>query len=115
MVTKCASADTSANAPNGRNTTGPASTETGTLRSLAMLGRFPQSRVEAPAPAGPHAHHMVLETPNGAMSRGRCKTCGYTRDYQNWIEDGGIIEKRKGNERNNRRRLDLKRKARSID
>lgn len=32
-------------------------------------------------PAG-HAHHMVLETPNGTPTvQGTCKLCGYSRPY----------------------------------
>lgn len=30
-----------------------------------------------------HAHHWVLETPNGPTSPGRCKHCGETRMFPN--------------------------------
>lgn len=70
-----------------------------------MNEKFPQSRVAQP---GPHAHHMIIETPNGPTSRGRCKSCGYTHDYTNWFEDALTKELRIGNKRNNNKRLNLR-------
>jgi hypothetical protein len=32
-------------------------------------------------------HHWVIETPNGAVSTGRCKRCGVVRDFRNSSED----------------------------
>jgi hypothetical protein len=32
-------------------------------------------------------HHWVIETPNGALSSGRCKRCGVQRDFRNSNED----------------------------
>ncbi len=32
-------------------------------------------------------HHWVIETPNGAVSGGRCKRCGVNRDFRNSTED----------------------------
>ncbi|MEX2239007.1 MAG: hypothetical protein WEB00_15930 [Dehalococcoidia bacterium] len=28
-------------------------------------------------------HHWVIEAPNGAISTGKCKTCGTVRDFSN--------------------------------
>lgn len=32
-------------------------------------------------------HHWVIETPNGALSGGRCKRCGASREFRNSSED----------------------------
>lgn len=32
-------------------------------------------------------HHWVIETPNGAVSGGRCKRCGLVREFRNSSED----------------------------
>jgi hypothetical protein len=32
-------------------------------------------------------HHWVIDTPNGALSGGRCKRCGETREFRNSNED----------------------------
>ena len=32
----------------------------------------------------PHAHHWILDTPNGPTSRGECKHCGATREFPNY-------------------------------
>jgi hypothetical protein len=32
-------------------------------------------------------HHWVIETPNGAVSTGRCKRCGAGRQFRNSNED----------------------------
>jgi hypothetical protein len=32
-------------------------------------------------------HHWVIETPNGAMSAGRCKRCGVMKEFRNSSED----------------------------
>jgi len=32
-------------------------------------------------------HHWVIETPNGSLSRGRCKRCGHAREFRNSTED----------------------------
>jgi hypothetical protein len=32
-------------------------------------------------------HHWVIDTPNGALSEGRCKRCGATRGFRNSSED----------------------------
>jgi hypothetical protein len=31
-------------------------------------------------------HHWVIEPPNGAVSRGHCKTCGADREFRNSFE-----------------------------
>ena len=31
-------------------------------------------------------HHWVIEPPNGAVSRGHCKTCGEDREFRNSFE-----------------------------
>jgi len=32
-------------------------------------------------------HHWVIETPNGALSQGRCKRCGVARAFRNSNEE----------------------------
>lgn len=32
-------------------------------------------------------HHWVIDTPNGAVSGGRCKRCGVDRQFRNSSED----------------------------
>jgi hypothetical protein len=32
-------------------------------------------------------HHWVIDTPNGAVSGGRCKRCGVAREFRNSSED----------------------------
>jgi hypothetical protein len=32
-------------------------------------------------------HHWVIETPNGALSTGRCKRCGVGKEFRNSSED----------------------------
>jgi hypothetical protein len=32
-------------------------------------------------------HHWVIDTPNGALSSGRCKRCGVDRAFRNSAED----------------------------
>jgi hypothetical protein len=32
-------------------------------------------------------HHWVIDTPNGAVSGGRCKRCGVSREFRNSSED----------------------------
>jgi hypothetical protein len=32
-------------------------------------------------------HHWIIETPNGALSGGRCKVCGVAREFRNSAED----------------------------
>ena len=38
-----------------------------------------------------HAHHWLIEEARGATSTGRCKRCGATRDFKNWLEDTDFI------------------------
>ena len=33
-------------------------------------------------------HRWVIETPNGAMSRGTCRNCGAEKEFPNSAEDG---------------------------
>ena len=32
-------------------------------------------------------HHWIIDTPNGSVSSGRCKTCGVAKDFRNSAED----------------------------
>ena len=32
-------------------------------------------------------HHWVIDTPNGAVSSGRCKRCGVDKEFRNSAED----------------------------
>lgn len=39
------------------------------------------------AQAGACQHHWVIDTPNGALSGGRCKLCGQAKAFRNSNED----------------------------
>ncbi len=39
------------------------------------------------AVAAPHAHHWVIEAPNGAESSGLCRICGEQRCFKNASEN----------------------------
>lgn len=39
----------------------------------------------------PHVHHWVIEEANGPLSSGRCKRCGASREFKNWLEDSDFI------------------------
>ena len=43
--------------------------------------------LESPGLSSVCRHHWVIETPNGAVSGGRCKRCGETRAFRNSSED----------------------------
>ncbi len=38
-----------------------------------------------------HAHHWLIEEAQGPLSVGRCKRCGATRSFKNWLEDTDFI------------------------
>lgn len=40
-----------------------------------------------PSGEGDHAHHWVIETPNGPNSPGCCKICKITREFKNSTSD----------------------------
>ncbi len=42
---------------------------------------------EAAATSALCRHHWVIETPNGALSSGRCKCCGVAREFRNSSEE----------------------------
>ncbi|GMV85272.1 MAG: hypothetical protein AMXMBFR80_11280 [Dehalococcoidia bacterium] len=42
---------------------------------------------EAAATSALCRHHWVIETPNGALSHGRCKRCGTAREFRNSSEE----------------------------
>jgi len=39
-----------------------------------------------------HAHHYIVDTPNGPTSEGRCKTCGKTKQFSNYIEESFVSD-----------------------
>jgi hypothetical protein len=45
------------------------------------------SIVEASGHSAVCRHHWVIDTPNGALSGGRCKRCGAAREFRNSNED----------------------------
>ena len=47
---------------------------------------------ERPATATGCRHHWIIETPNGPFSRGFCKLCGETRDFENIFYGYGQID-----------------------
>ena len=34
-----------------------------------------------------HAHHYIVDTPNGPTAEGVCKACGATKKFSNYIEE----------------------------
>jgi len=42
---------------------------------------------ETPISSALCRHHWVIDTPNGAVSSGRCKRCGVAREFRNSSED----------------------------
>ena len=38
-----------------------------------------------------HAHHWIIEEPSGPLSGGRCKSCGASKAFKNWLADGDFI------------------------
>jgi len=51
--------------------------------------------IEAPVRAA-HAHHWVIDEPDGPMSHGRCKDCGAVKAFRNWIEEIDYINNDQG-------------------
>lgn len=43
--------------------------------------------IDTPKHAVVCRHHWVIDTPNGAVSGGRCKRCGERREFRNSSED----------------------------
>ncbi len=41
----------------------------------------------APVEVGACRHHWIIETPQGALSSGRCKRCGEERQFRNSAND----------------------------
>ena len=39
-----------------------------------------------------HAHHYIIEMPNGPMSEGVCKVCGNTKKFPNYIEETYVAD-----------------------
>lgn len=44
----------------------------------------------APSPAG-HAHHWIIEEASGPLSSGRCKICGSSKLFRNWLAEGDFL------------------------
>lgn len=38
-----------------------------------------------------HAHHWRIEEPNGMVSLGRCKSCGATKEFKNWLAESDFV------------------------
>lgn len=36
-------------------------------------------------------HHWIIDEARGPRSDGRCKRCGSTRQFKNWLEDSDFI------------------------
>jgi hypothetical protein len=39
-----------------------------------------------------HAHHYIVDTPNGPTSEGRCKICGNVKKFPNYIEESFVSD-----------------------
>lgn len=63
------------------------------MGKTAVKERSPEALPEArPAPStdgnvATCRHHWLIETPRGALSGGRCKLCGETREFRNSAND----------------------------
>ena len=42
-------------------------------------------------PRAAHAHPWLIEEASGPVSQGRCKSCGATKAFKNWLEDTDFI------------------------
>ena len=38
-----------------------------------------------------HAHHWVIDEPQGLISVGTCRVCGAERKFKNWLADADYI------------------------
>jgi hypothetical protein len=38
-----------------------------------------------------HAHHWVIDEPNGETSLGRCKRCGESKAFKNWLAESDFV------------------------
>lgn len=38
-----------------------------------------------------HAHHWVLDEPNGPVSNAVCRRCGAEREFRNWLDEIDFI------------------------
>src|SRR5712692_7507741 len=56
-------------------------------KTIAVEERKPEMRAETVVGAPSCQHHWLIETPRGAMSRGRCKSCGEEREFRNSAND----------------------------
>ena len=51
----------------------------------AVKDRKPEAA--APIEVGACRHHWLIESPHGALSKGRCKLCGEERQFRNSASD----------------------------
>ena len=51
----------------------------------AVKERMPEAA--APVQTDACRHHWIIETPQGALSSGRCKRCGEEREFRNSTND----------------------------
>ncbi len=42
-------------------------------------------------PRGRHFHRWRIAEPNGPVSEGRCRECGATREFRNWLPESDFI------------------------
>lgn len=50
-----------------------------------------EAKVQEAKKAVDHFHRWVIDEPNGPTSSGRCKVCGTTKVFKNWLSDGDFI------------------------
>src|SRR3989442_14870591 len=56
-------------------------------KTTAVAERKPETLTAAVMEAPTCQHHWLIETPRGAMSHGRCKSCGEEREFRNSAND----------------------------
>ncbi len=56
------------------------------MSSAAKSGTKSRAGRKKQEPEDGCAHHWLIDPPNGAVSSGRCRKCGETREFRNSIE-----------------------------
>ncbi len=50
-----------------------------------------ETTIHGTAASAEHAHHWVIEEASGLLSQGRCKRCGVSKEFKNWLADTDFI------------------------
>jgi len=73
------------------------------VMELSRKYKVPPSTLRAWIKRLNHYHHWIIETPKGPTSKGKCRFCGFTQDFDNTIAENIWSNGRSGrNGRNGR-------------